>query len=127
MKRVKGRNGGTLLVLEKGDQSLPGNGRKKNPFREAIQAIAESESLEMTVEGRLIVDGVVTDDIVKVRISAPSAQAVVWKMYREAKKGNVPAAKWLTETGFGKTVNLGEDPDNPLGGGFAVILPDNKR
>lgn len=127
MKQQPGAKGGTIYPREKGDPALPGAGRRKNPFKEIIQDVAEGGTLKMTVEGFLLVDGVVTNQKVLVQITLPAADAVVRKMFKKAAKGNVPAAKWLTETGYDKTLKIGEDPDNPLGGGFAVILPDNKR
>ncbi|MCA0235469.1 MAG: hypothetical protein LCH81_03715 [Bacteroidetes bacterium] len=127
-KQVSGKNGGTLMAQQPGDPGLPGAGRPKNPFKEAIRAQAEGGHTELVLDGFLVVDGEVTGERVKVQVSLPAAEAVVVKMFRKAaKKGDVAAARWLSETGFGKTINLGDDPENPLGGGFAVILPDNKR
>jgi len=128
-KQIKGRNGGTLIVREKGDPvTSPNVGRKRNVFREAIQAVAEGGVQDVVLSGYLVDDdGTVTKERVKVSVTLPSVQAVVQKMFRKAGKGDVPAAKWLTETGYGKTLNLGEDPDNPIGGGFAVVLPENGR
>lgn len=74
-----------------------------------------------------MVDGEVTGERVKVSLRLPAAEAAVVKMFRKAaKKGDVAAARWLSETGFGKTINLADDSENPLGGGFAIVLPDNK-
>lgn len=124
----EGRNGGTLLQREKGDPALPGSGRKKNPFKDLIQAHASDKALQMITDGYLVEGDQVTDKHVKVMISVSSAEAVVMRMFRQAaKKGDVAAARWLSETGFGKTINLADDPDNPIGGGFAVILPSNNR
>ena len=82
----------------------------------------------MVVDGLLVVDGEVTGQRVKVSVRFPAAEAVVVKMFRKAaRKGDVAAARWLSETGFGKTINLADDPDNPIGGGFAIVLPDNSR
>lgn len=128
MKEVPGKNGGTLTPLEKGDPALPGAGRKPNPFKEAIREQAEGGSSELVLEGFLVVDGVPTSERVKVLVHLPAAQAVVVRMFRKAaKKGDVAAARWLSETGFGKTINLADDPENPIGGGFAIVLPDNSR
>lgn len=127
-KEVQGKNGGTLHPREKGEPALPGAGRPKNPFKEAIREQAEGGRSELVLEGLLVVDGVATSERVKVLVSLPAAEAVVVKMFKKAaRKGDVAAARWLSETGFGKTINLADDPDNPLGGGFAVVLPDNKR
>ena len=38
---------GKLIVQEAGDPALPGAGRKKNPFREAIAAYADGGSEEV--------------------------------------------------------------------------------
>jgi hypothetical protein len=127
MREKRGRHGGTLLVLEKGDR-LKGSGRPRNPFKEAIRAAAEQWSEDVRLSGRRVVAGVVTDEIVEVVVSLPAVEAVVMKMFKKAaKKGDVAAARWLTDTAFGKTVNLADDPENPLSGGFAVILPANGR
>jgi hypothetical protein len=128
MKENEGKFGGTLRSMEKGDPALPGAGRKPNPFKQAIQEHAEGGTTDMVIDGFLVVDGEVTGERVKVSVRFPAAKAVVVKMFRKAaKKGDVAAARWLSETGFGKTITIGEDPDNPFGGGFAVVLPDNKR
>lgn len=127
-KKVSGKNGGYLLAREPGEPPSPKSGRPRNVFREAIQAVAEKGVQDVVLTGMLVDEkGVVTKQKVQVSVTLPSVQAVVQKMFRKAGKGDVPAAKWLTETGYGKTLNLGEDPDNPIGGGFAVVLPDNKR
>jgi hypothetical protein len=90
--------------------------------------VSESGVQDVVMSGYLVdADGNVTKERVQVSVTLPSVQAVVQKMFRKAGKGDVPAAKWLTETGYGKSVILGEDQDNPLGGGFAVVLPDNGR
>lgn len=127
-KKVAGRNGGYLLARQPGEPASPKVGRPRNVFREAIQMVSEKGVHDVVLSGYLVDgDGNVTKEKVQVSITLPSVQAVVQKMFRKAGKGDVPAAKWLTETGYGKTLNLGEDPDNPIGGGFAVVLPDNKR
>ena len=128
MKENEGKNGGTLKSMEKGDAALPGAGRKPNPFKEAIREHAEGGTTDLVVDGLLVVDGEVTGQRVKVSVRFPAAEAVVVKMFRKAaRKGDVAAARWLSETGFGKTINLADDPDNPIGGGFAIVLPDNSR
>lgn len=105
----------------------PGAGRKPNPFRQHIRELAEGDTV-ITFEGRLIgEDGNPTGKPVKVAVSIPGALAVVQKAYKQARKGDAQARKWLTETGWGKTVNIGEDQDNPLSGGFVLVLPENKR
>lgn len=127
-KKVEGKNGGFLMAREPGEPPSPKSGRRPNVFREAIQMVAESGVQDVEMYGYLVdADGKATKERVRVLITLPSVQAVVQKMFRKAGKGDVMAAKWLTETGYGKTLNLGEDPDNPIGGGFAVLLPDNKR
>lgn len=131
MKIQTGPKGGILKSQEKGDKGLPGAGRKAggNPFKQHIKNLADGGIVEIDLDGWVVSpDGKKIGGMVKVRVSMPSALAVVTKMYRKAaKKGDVAAARWLSETGYGKTINLADDPDNPLGGGFAVILPDNKR
>lgn len=127
MTEKKGRNGGTLRVQEKGDAGLPGAGRKANPFREAIRELADKEQT-IILKGRLIGDdGSLTGKPVRVAVSFPGAVGVVIKAYKKALKGDAQARKWLTETGWDKTVKLGNDEDSPLGGGFVLVLPENKR
>lgn len=128
MIEKEGKNGGTLRSMQPGDPALPGAGRKPNPFKEAIREHAEGGTTDLVVDGLLVVDGEVTGQRVKVSVRFPAAEAVVVKMFRKAaRKGDVAAARWLSETGFGKTINLADDPDNPIGGGFAIVLPDNSR
>lgn len=127
-KKVEGKNGGTLYAREPGEKPSPRSGRPRNVFREAIQLVAEKGVQDVVLSGYLVDEsGKVTKQKVQVSVTLPSVQAVVQKMFRRAGKGDVQAAKWLTETGYGKTLNLGEDPDNPIGGGFAVVLPENGR
>lgn len=128
MIEKEGKNGGTLRSMQPGDPALPGAGRKPNPFKEAIREHAEGGRSELVLDGLLVVDGAATSERVKVLVSLPAAEAVVVRMFRKAaKKGDVAAARWLSETGFGKTINLADDAENPLGGGFAIVLPDNLR
>lgn len=127
-RKVEGKNGGYLLAREPGEAPSPRSGRPRNVFREAIQLVAEKGVQDVVLSGYLVdADGKATGEKVQVLVTLPSVQAVVQKMFRRAGKGDVQAAKWLTETGYGKTLNLGEDPDNPIGGGFAVVLPENGR
>jgi len=126
MTTKKGRNGGTLKSQEAGDPPLVGAGRKPNPFKQHIIMCADEERC-LTVSGLLIVDNVITSELVTVSVSVPSALMVVQKMFKKAAKGDVSAARWLVETGFGRAVTLQNDSENPLGGGFAIILPNNSR
>ena len=123
---IPGRNGGRLRPQQPGQPAPAGAGRKPNPFKQYIQDLA-GEDLTVILKGRLLgADGNPTGDLVEVAVELPGAMAVVMKAYNQAKKGDANARKWLTETGWGKTLNLG-DADNPLGGGFAIILPSNDR
>ena len=125
---IQGRNGGTLRPQKAGEPAPPGAGRPKNLFKQAIHDIAESEVLSVQLSGRLVEGGVVTSKRVTVEVEMPSVQAVVYRMYKKAQAGDVAAAKWLSETGYGKTINLDAAGDGATGGGFAVImLPPNGR
>lgn len=126
-KAVPGKNGGTLFPQQAGQPAPANAGRKKNPFRYHIQELAENDT-EILVDGFVIdANGQPVGEKVKVLTKLPGALAVVLKAYRLAAKGDAQARKWLTEAGYDKTVNLANDPDNPLGGAFAVILPSNDR
>lgn len=126
-KRTIQSNGGILHPLSKGDPAPPGAGRRPNPFREAIRDLAEGER-SIVLKGRILdADGNPTGDPVRVAVSLPGAAGIVAKAYKQAGKGDAQARKWLTETGWDKTVKLGNDPDSPLGGGFVLVLPPNER
>jgi hypothetical protein len=127
MEEKKGKNGGMLKVQQLGDPALPGAGRKPNPFRHHIRELAETEQV-VVLKGRLLdANGNPTGKLVKVAVSLPGAQGIVIKAMKAAAKNDAQARRWLTETGWGKDVNLANDPDNPLGGGFVLVLPENKR
>lgn len=124
---IPGRNGGTLTPQQPGMPGKPGAGRKPNPFRQHIQELADGET-EFVVKGRLLgKDGSPTGEIVEVAVSFPGALAIVGKAYKLAAKGDPNARKWLTETGWGKSLVIGEDPDAPVDGGFVLVLPSNGR
>ena len=112
-RAVKTERGGTLYPQAKGEPAPPGAGRPKNPFREAIR-IASEASKPVQLTGLLVVDGVVTDRKATISIVLPGADAIVEKAMRQARKGDAQARKWLTETGWGKALNLGSDDENPL-------------
>lgn len=126
MKEKKGRNGGTLRVQEKGDAAPPGAGRRENPFRRHIRELAEKEQV-LILKGRKMVDGEPTGELVEFAVSLPGAMGVVMKAYKRALKGDAQARKWLTETGWDKTVKLGNDEDSPLIAGFSFIIEDRRK
>lgn len=129
MKEVEGKNGGKLLAMQPGDKPPANAGRPKNPFKQYIRDFAETQEIEMVLSGIVLDDDdQPTGEKVRVLVSLPGAMSVVIRMYKQAaRKGDVAAAKWLSETGFGKTLNLGQDEENPIGGGFAIVLPSNGR
>lgn len=125
---IPGRNGGRLHPQEKGKPAPPGVGRKPNLFKECIRQVSESGEVFLDVRGHIVNPDGTLGEVVTVRAKFPAVEAVVRKMFKRAAKGRVDAARWISETGYGKpTVMLGQDEENPLGGGFAVLLPDNKR
>lgn len=127
MAKIPGRRGGTLHTQEPGQPPPLGAGRKPNPFKHHIQELAESNN-EIVLKGRILdANGNPTGDTVKVAVSLPGALGIVAKAYRMAAKGDAQARKWLTETGWGKNVTLGNDPDNPIDAGFVIMLPSNQR
>ena len=89
--------------------------------------MAESDSAEMELVGLLVDEnGAVTDQQVRVLVKFPVVESVVRKMYKKAAKGDVPAARWLSETAYGKNVNLGEDEENPMPSGFSFVIEDRR-
>jgi hypothetical protein len=127
-KTIKGRNGGILIPQVAGEKGKPGAGRTVNQFKAAILKHADGVKDKVELAGFLIIDGKVTKERVKVLVSFPAVDAVVIKMFkRAAKKGDVAAARWLSETGYGKQLNLSNDPDSPIGSGFVVAMPPNNR
>lgn len=124
---VQGKNGGTLNPIQTGDPAPPGAGRKPNPFKHHIQELADNDT-EIILKGRLLTDdGTRTEKFVRVSVSLPGALGIVLKAYKLALKGDAQARKWLTETGYGKNFTVGSDPDNPIEGGFVIMLPSNDR
>lgn len=114
--------GGTLYPQEKGQPAPPGAGRPKNPFREAIR-IASEASKPVQLTGFLVVDGVVTERKATISIALPGADAIVEKAMRQARKGDAQARKWLTETGWGKALNIGMDDEiPPQFSGFRFVI-----
>ncbi len=126
MKEIEGLNGGKLIVREKGDPAIEGAGRKKNLFKSVIQEMSEFNGAPFQIKGFLMENGEVTDRIVTIQTTIPAVEAVVAKMFKIAAKGDVSAARWLSETGYGKNFSLGND-DDQVSGGFVVVLPSNNR
>ena len=127
MKEVPGRNGGTIMIMEKGDTPPAGAGRPRNRFKEHIRELSEGVT-GLIVKAKLLdADGVPTGEIVTVEVELPGAMAVVVKAFKQAAKGDAQARRWLSETGYGRTINLASDQDSPIGGGFVLVLPDNQR
>lgn len=126
-KRIIKSNGGILYPQQPGEPGKPGAGRKSNPFRVSIRELAEAEQT-IILKGRILdANGNPTGQPVRVAVSLPGAVGVVLKAYKQAAKGDAQARKWLTEVGWDKIVKLGNDEENPLGGGFVLVLPENKR
>lgn len=127
MKELEGKNGGKIQIREVGDPGIPGAGRKPNLFKKHIHELAEGYT-SIVLDGLLVdEDGNTTSQKVRVEVKLPGAMGVVIKAYKKAAKGDAAARRWLTETGWGKTINLGNNEDSPLGGGFVLVLPDNTR
>lgn len=126
-KVIEGRNGGKLYPQERGQPAPAGAGRKANPFKQHIQDLADLDT-EIVLSGRIVSeDGTRAETTVRVAVSLPGALGIVAKAYKLAAKGDAQARKWLTETGWGKNVIVGNDPDNPIDGGFVIVLPSNER
>lgn len=124
-RKLPGKRGGFLLPKRKGDPAHPGAGRPRNPFKSLVQDFADGD-VTIRVKGQLVEDGKITDKVVEVSVSVPGAVAVVMKAYKQAAKGDPYARKWITETGWDKTIKLGVDPESGSDG-FAIILPSNQR
>ena len=128
--KIPGRNGNGFLIPQKAGQPAPaGAGRPKNHFREIIREIADQgKEVKVVMDGHLVDDaGNPIGDSVKVLVKIPAVSAIVMKAFKQAAKGNHNARKWLVEAGYGKTLNFGDDPDSPQGGGFVLVLPPNER
>ena len=127
-KFVDGRNGGKLYPQQPGQPAPAGAGRPKNHFREMIREIADQgKSVKIVMEGHLVDEaGEPYGEPVQVLVKIPAVSAIVMKAFKQAAKGNHNARKWLVEAGYGKNITIGDD-DNALGGGFVLVLPENKR
>lgn len=80
MKKIAGRNGGTLYVPEKGETTNPNGRPKKLPDLQKLLA----EVLGEEKDGRT------------------AAQAILMALRAKAAKGDVRAAQVLLERGYGK-------------------------
>lgn len=128
---VPGKNGGKLFPQQVGEPAPPNAGRKKNAFKEAIQRHGEGAATAIVTDG-LIVEkdaagkSVVTNKRVRVQIHLPAIDAIVVKMFKQAaQRGDVAAARWLSETGYGK--NIGEDETViPAFQGFKFVVEDRR-
>lgn len=80
MRKIKGRNGGTLTVMEKGETLNPNGRPKKLPDLQMILA----EVLGEEKDGRT------------------AAKAILMAMRAKAAKGDTRAAEFLFERGYGK-------------------------
>ena len=126
-QEIEGRHGGVLYPQQKGMPAhSPNVGRKPNLFREAIRELADKEQV-LILKGRRMVNGEPVGEPTEFAVSLPCAFGVVLKAYKQAAKGDAQARKWLTDVGWDKTVKIGNDEDSPLGGGFVLMLPENKR
>lgn len=87
MVERKGRNGGTLKSMEKGDKTLPGAGRPpKSDILEEVFAMMESDNGYVVVEGDLLdADDKPTGQMVKVRARIAN--------------GKKAAQAWMTKLG----------------------------
>lgn len=127
MKKKRTANGGTLHIREKGDPAPPGAGRKENPWKFAIRKISERE------DGHVLMDGILADKSgnstghkVKVFVQMPAVEEVIYTMFARAKKGDVQAAKWLQETGYGRTISE-DEKELPIFSGFTFIMEDHRQ
>lgn len=129
-KIIPGHKGnGYLKPQQPGAPGRPGAGRPRNHFREMIREIADQDKeVKVVMEGYLVDEaGDPVGNPVKVLVKIPAVSAIVMKAFKQAAKGNHNARKWLVEAGYGKTLNFGDDPDSPQGGGFVLVLPPNER
>ena len=130
-KLIPGKNGGTLHPQQAGQPAPPNAGRKPNPFKEAIRHHAEGVATTIITDG-LIVEkdasgkSIVTDQRVRVQIQLPSITAVVIRMFKQAaQRGDVAAARWLSETGYGKNISE-EETLIPVFQGFKFVVEDRR-
>lgn len=114
MKKIKGRNGGTLNLLEKGESGNP-KGRPVNPISLLLKS-GLSESMEVTVTG-IDVD---TGETRTIRIKNPTGEVIKNQILRQAAKGNMKAVEIVLDRTEGKTPLILSNPD---GTGLNTAMP----
>lgn len=103
MVERKGRNGGTLKSMEKGDKTLPGAGRP--PKSDILKEVAEM----MEGDGWAVIEGDLLDEnekptgqVVKVRARIPNAKNAAQAWMAKVRKADPALLKLYMEYTFGK-------------------------
>ena len=103
MVERKGRNGGTLRSMEKGDKTLPGAGRPpKSDILTEVGEMMEGDGYA-EIEGDLLGDdGKPTGQIVKIRARIPNAKDAAKAWMAKVRKADPALLKLYMEYTFGK-------------------------
>lgn len=104
MTTREGRNGGTLMVVEKGDPPLPGAGRKKK-LPEIDDLLSELMGIDEGGE-----------------FDKSGAMEVLNALFKRAKRGDTRAAEILLDRAFGKVPSKNEHTGKD-GGPIEVEAP----
>lgn len=103
MVERKGRNGGTLMSMEKGDKTLPGAGRPpKSDILTEVGEMMEGDGWA-EIEGDLLgEDGKPTGQIVKIRARIPNAKDAAKAWMAKVRKADPALLKLFLEYKYGK-------------------------
>ena len=103
MVERKGRNGGTLRSMEKGDKTFPGAGRPpKSDILMEVGEMMEGDGYA-EIEGDLLgEDGKPTGQIVKIRARIPNAKDAAKAWMAKVRKADPALLKLFLEYKYGK-------------------------
>lgn len=126
-RQIPAKHGGFLIRREHGDAALPGAGRPPNPFKAAIRQLSEGGKVEVKLKGWLLNEkGEKVGEKRDLVVELPGVEGIVAKMFQKAAKGDVHAAKFLSEHGFGK-LSVRDSDESSGDVSYAIILPPNQR
>jgi len=103
MVERKGRNGGTLKSMEKGDKTFPGAGRPpKSDILTEIERMMEGDGY-VVIEGDLLDENdKPTGKKVKIRASIPNSESTARAWLAGVKKGNPQLLAMYLDRKYGK-------------------------